>query len=115
MNVTFSYNVVWGPHLGLLLELLAKPKSIYGLAQRMPKESPMDQFSNFWKHMKEEEQEHQWQHAFKRAKQILYKQQTKTGVAIPGNPLPELISDPKFQGDLKVDQLIHGNTLHKQH
>ena len=48
---------------------------------------------------------------FKRAKHILYKQQTKTGVAILGNPIPELISVPKFQGSLKVDQLIHGEHI----
>ena len=47
----------------------------------------------------------------KRAKQILDKQQTKTGVAILGNPIPELISDLKFQGSLKVDQLIHGEHI----
>ena len=64
MNITLIYDVVWGLHLGLLLELVAKPKSIYGLVQCMPKELPMDQFNNFWKHMKEDEQEHQWQHAF---------------------------------------------------
>ena len=64
MNLTPIYDVVWGPHLGLLLELVAKPKPIYGLVQCMPKELPMDQFSNFRKHVKEEEQEHEWQHAF---------------------------------------------------
>ena len=43
------HSVVWGPHIGLLVELYAKPKSTYEFVQCIPRSLPMEQFQELWK------------------------------------------------------------------
>ena len=80
--ITPVFKVPWGPHIGLLFELNARPEYITALVQLIPKSLPMDQFNEYWKELASYDQHLFWKKSCKRANHILNKHKAKTRVAI---------------------------------
>ena len=96
------FDVTRGPHIAFIIRLLLKPRSITARVICVPKALPVNDFNKLWKQVSDEQQKITWSKSVKRARHILNKHKSKTGVAILGSAMPELNDDPKFQGDLKL-------------
>ena len=42
------HSVPWGPHIGLLIKICMRPRSVTALVQCIPKALPMDVFNDRW-------------------------------------------------------------------
>ena len=106
-----TWNVTWGPHCGMELSLNARPRSVEGRVQCIPRKLPLEQFGLGWKIMDEPSREAALRNASCKAKQILSKQKRKTGVAILGTPIDTLKHDKKFQGCTLKDAIASGEEV----
>ena len=111
LSIKPIYNVVWGPHIALYIIMNAKPRSIKANVQCIPRTLPLAVFHKHWKLLDDNQKQTKFQAAQSRAKQVLYKQKLKTGVAILGKPCKELSNDSKFQGELLQQQISNGEHL----
>ena len=99
--------VPWGPHIGLELLVSASPRKVLVNKLIEPIALPMVDFHSKWKQMS-----HSTQVCLIRANayiahQMLVKHSLENcGPAILGTPHPGLVSDYKFQNDLKTHVLV---------
>lgn len=99
------------PHYGLLIELSGNPRVVEGYVQCIPRKLPMKEFQPEYKKLTPEEATLIWSKCHKRSRDVLIKQKKKTGVGILGKPLKVLANDVTFQGELKQQQIFHGEKL----
>ena len=111
VSLEIDYQVSWWPHFGLVLCILANPRSVQGNVLCIPKKLPFVNFSEHWDNLNEEQQNEAICVATTQAKHKLSKQKTRTGVAILGRPNAALKDDPKFQGKLQADSISEGEKL----
>lgn len=105
------FTVPWGPHCGLVSVFNARPRSIQGLVQCLPRALPMEEFKVVFEQMEPVVFNRVYAQARERASSMLLKQKLKTGVAILGKPSQTLEDDPKYQGGLLEAQISNGEQL----
>ena len=105
------YDSTWKPHYSNILSLHMRPIQIRGKVLCKPKPLPMKQFQSLWKYLDEDDQGRICHTASNRAKKLLQKHKRTNGVAILGQPCPQLDLDVKFQGNLKQDCIRSGEAL----
>jgi len=76
----------WSPHYSFVLGCNARPRSITGVVQCVPKSLPFERFSASWEQLDAEKQSKRWFRAQYKAHKILRRQHKKTGVSILGRP-----------------------------
>ena len=103
--------VPWWPHIAFLIVLVGKPRRITGLVQCIPRKLPMNLFKPEWEKIEPDKQISLWCKAVRRARNVLIKQKSKTGIGILGSPNEVLDNDVKFQGQLRAEQIHQGESL----
>ena len=111
LNISRTWEVPWGPHAGLILEVVSRPRIVQALVQCKPKELPYAAFQKAWLLLPEARQAKACLEAEDRAKAKLAQQRRCTGVAILGRPLDVLEHDIKFQGVAKQDAIAAGELM----
>jgi hypothetical protein len=101
----------FGPHYGSHITLNARPRSIQGNVQVIPRALPMDQFKVAWKHLPDSQHNFLWKSSVCKAHRVLSKQKLSSGIAIRGKPPKVLDNDCKFQGELKATSISNGEQL----
>ena len=80
----------------LIRSFYAKPRSIPGWVQILPKKLPTEQFKEAWNKFSPTEQNKLWKNAQNRASKILNKHKTKTGRTV--TPMAGCLSGPAILG-----------------
>lgn len=111
LSITHTWDITWGPHAGLILELESRPRITHGLVQCKPKAFPLSDFISSWEQLSPNAQQYAYNDAYSKAHTTLQAQKDKTGIAILGKPLSTLDSDIKFQGKLKEESLAAGENI----
>ena len=71
----------------------------------------MTDFKKKWEQLLEQQQDEQYNIAYKAASDMLNKRKLKIGVAFLGIPCAELVNDPKFQGDALSKAIEVGESM----
>ena len=98
------------PHYAFCMELHRSPRVVTEPMLILPRPLPMEEFKARWRTSNASEQSNLVNQARQLAKNMLAKQKLKTGVAILGFPLKEVLEDPLIQLR-KNESIINGESL----
>jgi len=91
-----------------MIGISSKPRTLSKYVQCIPRTLPLEPFHHSWKLLSQSQQDAAYRSAHNKAQRILNKQRAKTGTAILGSPLKQVLEDPKYQGEVKSKSIVSG-------
>ena len=109
-EVTAVQDTPWRHH-GIAFKINARPRAMHSTSLMRPKALPLAEATQIYSVMSDYQKYQAYLQATRKARNILHRQRTKTGVAILGKPHPTLAQDIKYDAQYGKASVTTGERL----